>query len=114
MTTGGTAGAVVANRLTENPLFNILVIEAGPTYAFPHKCPRNLLIAPVYRNEGVLDSMVPALATSLERTTFDWNYTTLPGIGMNNRSIDYPRGRILGGSSSHSTFNLHDPINIEV
>ncbi|KAF8182590.1 pyranose dehydrogenase [Pholiota molesta] len=81
---GGTAGAVVANRLTENPLFNVLVVEAGPT------------------NEGVLDSMVPGLTDTLEKTTFDWNYTTLPGIGMNNRSIDYPRGRILGGSSSHN------------
>ncbi|KAF9482078.1 aryl-alcohol oxidase [Pholiota conissans] len=81
---GGTAGAVVANRLTENPAFDVLVIEAGPT------------------NDGVLNSMVPTFASSLEKTIYDWNYTTLPGLGMNNRSIDYPRGRILGGSSSHN------------
>jgi choline dehydrogenase-like flavoprotein len=59
--------------------------------------------------------MVPGLTDTLEKTTFDWNYTTLPGIGMNNRSIDYPRGRILGGSSSHSTLDYCDiPININV
>jgi len=31
---GGTAGNALANRLTENPLFNVLVIEAGPSYVF--------------------------------------------------------------------------------
>ncbi|KAF8965582.1 pyranose dehydrogenase [Flammula alnicola] len=81
---GGTAGAVVANRLTENPKFHVLVIEAGPT------------------NAGVLASMVPALPLDLQHTIYDWNYTIVPQVGMNNRTIDYPRGHILGGSSSHN------------
>lgn len=56
-------------------------------------------------NDGVLDSMVPAFATDLFNTVYDWNYTTTPGIGMDNRSIAYPRGHILGGCSSHSVYS---------
>uniref|UniRef100_A0A8H7XUR8 pyranose dehydrogenase (acceptor) n=1 Tax=Psilocybe cubensis TaxID=181762 RepID=A0A8H7XUR8_PSICU len=81
---GGTAGPVVANRLSENPNFHVLVIEAGPT------------------NEGVLNAMIPSFSVQLQQTTFDWNYTTVPGIGLNNRTLAYPRGRILGGCSSHN------------
>lgn len=57
----------------------------------------------LFRNEGVLDSMVPAFPTKLFNTVYDWNYTTA-GVGLPNRSILYPRGRILGGSSSHSMY----------
>lgn len=46
--------------------------------------------------------MVPAFAFNLQKTIYDWNYTTSLEIGLNNRSIDYPRGHILGGCSSHS------------
>ncbi|GLB40421.1 putative aryl-alcohol oxidase [Lyophyllum shimeji] len=79
---GGTAGNVVANRLTEDPRVNVLVFESGPS------------------NEGVLDSIVPFFATSLENTAYDWNFTTTPQRGLSGRSLAYPRGHILGGSSS--------------
>uniref|UniRef100_A0A8H7XKR5 pyranose dehydrogenase (acceptor) n=1 Tax=Psilocybe cubensis TaxID=181762 RepID=A0A8H7XKR5_PSICU len=81
---GGTAGAVVSNRLSENPKFEVLVIEAGPS------------------NQGVVDSIIPGLWLSLQKTIYDWNYTTVAGSGINNRSLDYPRGRLLGGCSSHN------------
>ncbi|KAF8888805.1 alcohol oxidase [Infundibulicybe gibba] len=77
---GGTAGNVVANRLSENPKHNILVLEAGPRGTY---------------------MQVPFLCTSLApKTSFDWNFTTTPQIGLGNRVIPYPRGHVLGGSSS--------------
>ncbi|TEB33993.1 pyranose dehydrogenase [Coprinellus micaceus] len=79
---GGNAGAVISSRLTENSRFTILLVEAGPD------------------NEGVLELQVPGLQTSLNGTRYDWNYTTVPQTGLNGRTIDLPRGHVLGGSSS--------------
>ncbi|KDR81170.1 hypothetical protein GALMADRAFT_91825 [Galerina marginata CBS 339.88] len=79
---GGTAGSVIASRLTENPRFKVLVIEAGPS------------------NEGVLNSQVPFLEPGLLVSPFDWNFTTVPQAAAAGRVINYPRGHILGGSSS--------------
>ncbi|KAF5351053.1 hypothetical protein D9756_008210 [Leucocoprinus leucothites] len=79
---GGTAGSVIASRLSEDSRFNVLVIEAGPT------------------NEDALLSIVPGLQARLAHTAYDWNYTTVNIPGYNNRSINYQRGYILGGSSS--------------
>ncbi|KAL0954174.1 hypothetical protein HGRIS_005305 [Hohenbuehelia grisea] len=80
---GGTAGNVIANRLTENANIKVLVLEAGPS------------------NDGVLNSMIPLFAPRLTPgTPYDWNFTTTAQTGFGGRSIPYPRGHILGGSSS--------------
>ncbi|KAF8868344.1 aryl-alcohol-oxidase from pleurotus Eryingii [Infundibulicybe gibba] len=80
---GGTAGNVIANRLTESGEFSVLVIEAGIT------------------NQGALPSIVPFLAPSIQPASpLTWNYTTIPQAGLDNRVLNYPRGKILGGSSS--------------
>ncbi|KAF8066493.1 aryl-alcohol oxidase precursor [Lyophyllum atratum] len=80
---GGTAGNVVANRLTENARHTVLVLEAGMS------------------NENVLNSMVPFFCPRLTpNTPFDWNFTTTPQANLNGRSLAYPRGHLLGGSSS--------------
>ncbi|KAJ7918986.1 aryl-alcohol oxidase [Mycena leptocephala] len=80
---GGTAGNVVANRLSENPANSVLVLEAGGS------------------NANVLDIIVPLFGPrATPDTPQDWNYTTTPQAGFGGRSIAYPRGFVLGGSSS--------------
>ncbi|KAF7378422.1 GMC oxidoreductase [Mycena sanguinolenta] len=82
----GAAGNVLANRLTENLNFSVLVLEAGVS------------------NEGVIDSMVPLFVNNLLSgpNAYEWNYTTTPQVGLNNRSIPYQRAYILGGCTSHN------------
>ncbi|KAF7375580.1 Choline dehydrogenase, mitochondrial [Mycena sanguinolenta] len=82
----GAGGTVLANRLSDNPATTVLLLEAGPS------------------NLGVADAIIPFLSTRLGSTTYDWNYTTTPQPGFAGRSINYPRGRLLGGSTSTNTF----------
>ncbi|KAF7375565.1 Choline dehydrogenase, mitochondrial [Mycena sanguinolenta] len=81
----GAGGTVLANRLSENANTKVLLLEAGPS------------------NLGVTDSIIPMLPQGLAVTTYDWNYTTTPQSGFAGRSINYPRGRLLGGSTSTNT-----------
>lgn len=79
----GTAGSVIAARLSENPAFSVLLIEAGSS------------------NQNILAAEVPFLGSTLSpNTAVTWNYTTTPQIGLNNRTVPYPRGYVLGGSST--------------
>ncbi|KAF7305846.1 Alcohol oxidase [Mycena chlorophos] len=80
---GGNAGNVVANRLSENAEYSVLVLEAGGSH------------------EGNMFLQTPLLAgLTTPFTATDWNYTTLPQTGFGGRQIPYPRGYVLGGSSS--------------
>ncbi|TBU28262.1 aryl-alcohol oxidase-like protein [Dichomitus squalens] len=81
---GGTAGSVLANRLTEQPEVNVLVVEAG----------RSNIDGP-----DLDDIQVPYFVADIP-ASFDWNYTTVPQTALQNRTLAYPRGHVLGGSSS--------------
>ncbi|KAJ7164409.1 aryl-alcohol oxidase [Mycena filopes] len=82
---GGGAGNVVANRLTENPNFSVLVLEAGVS------------------NENVIDSIVPFLVNGLlQPSIYEWNYTSIPQPGLNGRSLGILRAHMLGGCTSHN------------
>jgi choline dehydrogenase-like flavoprotein len=77
----GSAGAVVINRLTSDPGIAVVALEAGP----PDK-------------DKII--RIPAAFSKLFRSDFDWNYLTEPQKELNGREIYWPRGKMLGGSSS--------------
>jgi len=79
---GGTAGCLLANRLSADPRYRVLLIEAGP------KDDYHWIHIPV----GYL------YCIGNPRT--DWLYNTEPDAGLNGRSLRYPRGKTLGGCSS--------------
>ena len=55
---------------------------------------------------GVLPIEVPFLYTELSpNTAFDWNYTTTSQAGFDGHVVPYPRGRVLGGTSSISEYS---------
>src|SRR4051812_11872794 len=76
----GSAGCVLANRLTEDPDVSVTLIEAGPP--------------------DVSDNIhVPLGYLKLARTEVDWDYDSAPEPFCGGRRIPLPRGRTLGGSS---------------
>ena len=78
----GSAGCVLANRLTEDPKIRVLLIEAGGRDWSPY-------------------IHVPAgFMKMLDHPTLTWGYHAEPDPGTAGRAILYPRGRVLGGSSS--------------
>ena len=78
----GTAGCVLANRLTADGKYNVLLIEAGKK-----------------DNYFWINIPVGYLYT-INNTRTDWCYEIEPDPGLNGRSIGYARGKVLGGSSS--------------
>ena len=76
----GSAGCVLANRLTEDPKCKVLLIEAGDEATNP-------LVE------------IPGAALRLEDTQLDWAFKTVPQTHLHDRRINHPRGRGVGGSS---------------
>ncbi len=77
----GSAGCVLAARLSEDPETSVLLLEAGPPDT----------------NQNI---HVPLGYLSLARTEVDWDYHSAPEPNCNGRQISLPRGKVLGGSSS--------------
>ncbi len=77
----GSAGCVLANRLSENPFSTVLLLEAGGPDTKP-------------------EIHTPAAHFQLWQTEVDWAYWTEEQPQLHNRKIFWPRGKVLGGSSS--------------
>ena len=78
---GGTAGCVMAKRLTEDPLTSVLLLEAGGEPSLPA-------------------INIPLQWPDLWESEVDWKFETTKQVGLNGRSISQPRGKVLGGSSA--------------
>ena len=78
----GSAGCVLANRLSGEPNKRVLLLEAGGRDWYPW------IHVPV------------GYFKTLHNPLTDWSYKTEPDPGLNGRAIDWPRGKTLGGSSS--------------
>lgn len=89
----GSAGCVVANRMSANPTLRVLLIEAGP------------------RDNNIFLRMPAAMGLPLETERFNWKYLTEPEPGLAGRVSTQHRGRVLGGSSSINgmIFNRGNP-----
>ncbi|HSR83910.1 MAG TPA: GMC family oxidoreductase N-terminal domain-containing protein [Streptosporangiaceae bacterium] len=90
----GSAGCVLASRLSENPDSRVLLLEAGPP-------------------DTADEIHIPAAISHLFQSAYDWNYQTVPQDRAGGREIYWPRGRVLGGSSSINAMiymrgNRHD------
>src|SRR6516165_5708087 len=80
----GSAGCVLANRLSEDPQTRVLLIEAGGA-------------------DTKREIRIPLAWLKLFKSEVDWNYTTTPQRGLGGRRIYWPRGKTLGGCSSTNT-----------
>ena len=78
----GSAGCMLAKRLTENPNKKVLLIEAG-------------------KNDNYIWIHIPVgYLYCIDNPRADWRFRTVAEKGLNGRSLLYPRGRVLGGCSS--------------
>jgi choline dehydrogenase len=77
----GSAGCVLANRLSADPGVRVALIEAGGS-------------------DRKQEVQVPAAFSKLFKTPRDWNFTTYPQKHLADRELYWPRGKMLGGSSS--------------
>ncbi|CAE6401855.1 unnamed protein product [Rhizoctonia solani] len=86
---GGTAGSVLASRLSERSDFKVLLLEAGTSG----------IALPISR--------VPAAYGRIMRTQHDWHLHTTPQAGCDNRELFWTRAKLLGGCSSSNAMMFH-------
>ncbi|CAG8999570.1 MAG: Oxygen-dependent choline dehydrogenase [Candidatus Celerinatantimonas neptuna] len=78
----GSAGCVLADRLTEDGQYNVLLLEAGGS------------------DHSIFIKMPTALSYPMNTEKYAWQFESQPEHGLNERRMHCPRGKVLGGSSS--------------
>jgi choline dehydrogenase len=78
----GSAGCVLANRLSEDPATSVLLLESGGS------------------DKSVIIQMPTAFSMPMNTKKYNWRYETVPEPHLNGRRVHCPRGKVLGGSSS--------------
>ncbi|SVD90669.1 uncharacterized protein METZ01_LOCUS443523, partial [marine metagenome] len=78
----GSAGCVLANRLSEDSTKSVLLLEAGGS------------------DRSIFIRMPTALSIPMNMDRYNWGYKTVPEPFLDGRQLDCPRGRVMGGSSS--------------
>ena len=78
----GSAGAVIANRLSADPAVTVCLIEAGPA------------------DKSALIKVPLGLMLLAKHPKYNWLYSSTPQAGLNQRQISIPRGKVLGGTSA--------------
>jgi choline dehydrogenase len=78
----GTAGCIVANRLSADPAKRVLILEAGGS------------------DNWIWFHIPVGYLFAIGNPRSDWMFTTEPEAGLNGRSLAYPRGKVIGGSSA--------------
>ncbi|KAJ0107624.1 hypothetical protein J7T55_007815 [Diaporthe amygdali] len=89
---GGTAGCVLASRLSSFSHLDILLIEAGPDNNADPKVSTPLISRRMFNDPK-----------------YDWNFQTIPQVGLSGRVIQQTRGRMIGGSSAINSHSLVYP-----
>ena len=74
----GSAGCVLAGRLSEDPAVRVLLLEAGP-------------------RDRKLEIRVPAAFSKLFDSDVDWGFRTAPQPRLGGREVFFPRGKVIGG-----------------
>ncbi|KAI9439676.1 alcohol oxidase [Lactarius indigo] len=94
---GGTAGLVVAARLSEDPSVSVLVLEAG---------------SPNLNDPAILTTA--RFGSHFRNPRYDWAFTTVPQTNANGKIAYWGRGKGLGGSSGINFFQFHPPSRADI
>ncbi len=78
----GSAGCVLANRLTSDPAIRVLLLEAGANHS------------------GLWVKVPVGFVKIMGRPKYDWCFQSEPNVALGGRTVTYPRGKIIGGSSA--------------